>query len=41
MEFDTKLSDPQVKYSIVNIDNEVVGSRTLKLSELSFKALEK
>ena len=41
MEFDTTLSDPQVKYNIVNIDNEVVGSRTLQLSQLTFKPLDK
>jgi len=38
MEFDTIQPDPQVKYSIVNIDDEVIGSRTLKLSQLSFPA---
>jgi len=36
LEFDTSIKDPQVKYSIVNIDNEVIDSRTLKLSQLSF-----
>ena len=35
LEFDTTSEDPQVKYSIINIDNEVAGSHTLKLSELS------
>jgi alkaline phosphatase D len=36
LEFDTAGGDPRVKYTIVNIDNEAVDSRTLKLSELSF-----
>ena len=36
LDFDTSAEDPQVKYTIVNIDNEVIDSRTLKLSELSF-----
>jgi len=36
MDFDTTAEDPQVKYSIVNIDGEVIDSRTLKLTELAF-----
>jgi len=36
LDFDTTADDPQVKYSIVNIDGEVINSRTLKSSELSF-----
>jgi len=36
LEFDTAAGDPRVKYTIVNIDNEAIDSRTLKLSELSF-----
>jgi len=36
LEFDTAGGEPQVKYTIVNIDNEAIDSRTLKLSELSF-----
>ena len=36
MEFDTIADDHQVKYSIVNIDGELINSRTLKLSQLSF-----
>ena len=35
LEFDTQLEDPQVKYSIVNIDNKLIDSRVLKLSQLS------
>ncbi|VGO19665.1 alkaline phosphatase D family protein [Pontiella sulfatireligans] len=35
MEFDTKAADPQVKFSMVSIDDEVIDSRTLKLSELT------
>ena len=38
LEFDTAAGDPRVKYTIVNIDNEAIDSRTLKLSELSFGA---
>jgi len=38
LEFDTSAGEPQVKYTIVNIDNEAIDSRTLKLSELSFGA---
>lgn len=33
--FDTARPDPEVSYQIVNIDNEVVHSLTLKLSQLS------
>jgi hypothetical protein len=35
LEFDTIAKDPQVKYSIINIDDEVAGTHALKLSELS------
>ena len=35
IEFNTQLEDPQVKYSIVNIDNEIMDYRVLKLSHLS------
>ena len=35
LDFDTTVDDPQVKYTIVNIDNEAIYSRTLKLSQLS------
>ena len=35
LEFDTTLADPQVKYTIVDIDNEEIDSRTLKLSQLT------
>ncbi len=34
VEFDTVADDPWMKYSIVNIDNEVIDSRSLKLSQL-------
>lgn len=34
MEFDTTQTDPQVTYRIINIDNQEVGSRTLKLNQL-------
>jgi len=33
--FDTTLADPSVTYQIVSIDNEVMGSMTIKLSEIS------
>ena len=36
LEFDTKAEDPQVTYTIVNIDNEKIDSHTIKLSQLSF-----
>lgn len=36
MEFDTTADDPQVTYTIVNIDDEEVGKNSLKLSNLSF-----
>ncbi|MDP6543043.1 MAG: alkaline phosphatase D family protein [Phycisphaerae bacterium] len=36
LDFDTAVGDPRVKYTIVNIDNEAIDSRTLKLSQLSF-----
>jgi hypothetical protein len=35
LDFDMTVEDPQVKYSIVNIDNEVIDSRVMKLSQLS------
>lgn len=35
LDFDTKKEDPQLKYSIVNIDGEVIDYRVLKLSQLS------
>jgi alkaline phosphatase D len=35
LDFDTTADDPQVKYSIVNIDGKVIDSRTLKSSELT------
>jgi len=38
IEFDTTAADPQIKYSIVNIDDNLIDSRTLKLSQLSFSA---
>lgn len=37
VEFDTTLKDPQFTYTIVNIDNEEVGTASLKLSELAFE----
>jgi alkaline phosphatase D len=37
LDFDTTAKDPKVKYTIVNIDNEAIDSRTLKLSQLSCK----
>lgn len=37
MEFDTTAADPTVKYTIIDIDNKPIDSRTLKLSQLSFK----
>lgn len=37
VEFDTTVADPTITYTIVNIDNEEVGRRSLKLSELSLK----
>ncbi|MCA9730769.1 MAG: alkaline phosphatase D family protein [Deferribacteres bacterium] len=37
LEFDTMPADPQVKFSIVNIDNEIIDSRILQLSQLSNK----
>ncbi len=40
MAFDTTADDPQVKYSIVSIDDKLIDSRTLKLSQLSFSAWE-
>jgi len=36
LDFDTTLADPQLKYTIVDIDNKEIDSRTLKLSQLSF-----
>ncbi len=36
MQFDTTLDDPQLAYRIVTIEGEVVGSRVLQLSALSF-----
>jgi alkaline phosphatase D len=36
LEFDTTAGDPEVRYTIVNIDNETIDSRTLKSSQLSF-----
>jgi len=34
--FDTTKSDPELRYDIVNIENEVIHSQTLRLSQLSF-----
>jgi alkaline phosphatase D len=34
MEFDTAAEEPSVRYDIINIDNEVVGTHTIKLGEL-------
>jgi hypothetical protein len=34
LDFDTTLPDPEVKYSIVNIDGEVVNEHVVKRSEL-------
>jgi alkaline phosphatase D len=34
--FDTAKSDPELRYDIVNIEDEVIHSKTLKLSQLSF-----
>ncbi|NQU10845.1 alkaline phosphatase family protein, partial [bacterium] len=38
LEFDTTAADPRVVYRIINIDNQEIGSRSLKLSELSCPA---
>lgn len=38
--FDTTLPDPSVTYQIVSIDNEVVGSLTIKLSEISHRSAD-
>jgi len=38
LEFDTTKGDPELTYSIINIDDEVADSRTLKASQLSFGA---
>lgn len=37
LEFDTTREDPELGYRIVNMDNEVVGTLDLKLSDLSVK----
>ena len=34
MDFDTTQKDPQVKFSIIDIDNQEIDSRTLKLNQL-------
>lgn len=39
IEFDTTAHDPKLQYSMVNIDNEVIDSRSLVLSQLSFGAV--
>lgn len=36
LSFNTKFDDPEVKYSIINIDNEVVHEHVLKRSQLTF-----
>lgn len=35
LDFNTQMEDPQVKYSIITIDNEIMDYRVLKLSHLS------
>ncbi|MGB2820825.1 MAG: alkaline phosphatase D family protein, partial [Phycisphaerae bacterium] len=35
--FDTTKADPELTYEVVNIDNEVIHTLPLKLSQLSFK----
>ena len=35
--FDTTLTDPQITYDIVNIDNDLIHTLTLKKSRLSHK----
>jgi len=35
LDFNTKVMDPEVKYSIINIDNKLIDSRIIKLSQLS------
>jgi len=37
LEFDATAEDPHVSYSIVSIDDRVIDSRTLTLSQLSFR----
>jgi alkaline phosphatase D len=37
LSFDTARDDPCVKFSIVNIDNDIKGQMTLRLSEISHK----
>jgi alkaline phosphatase D len=33
--FDTKIADPTVTYQIISIDDEIVGEKTVRLSEIS------
>jgi alkaline phosphatase D len=35
LEFDTTQNDPQVTYSIINIDDQVIDSRVIRLGEIS------
>ena len=35
LDFDTISEDPQVKYRIIDIDNQEIDSRTLKFSQLT------
>ena len=37
LEFDTEKKDPEVKFSMISIDNENIDSRTLVRSQLSYK----
>ncbi len=37
LSFDTGLSDPQVTYQIINIDNEVIHTLSLQKSQLTYK----
>ena len=36
MVFRTKLADPEIEFQIVNIDNELTHSHTVKRSEISY-----
>ncbi|MCK4294957.1 MAG: alkaline phosphatase, partial [Planctomycetes bacterium] len=37
LRFDTAIPDPQVTYKIINIDNEVIYTFSLKTSQLTHK----
>ena len=41
MNFDTTLDDPEVRFEAVSIDNEMMHSSTIKLSEISYSSVSK